>query len=133
MEDICLATEVPGSPISHTAHCSLSKELTRVTRKAKTLFFIRLVYFSRGFVNHILNQCHEFIRDLLIMLSPWGLAHDRAYISAADAQLHTCGWDSLQTLGPEVCAFTSLVNPGVHLRDTQHTAGEATHTQTSTS
>lgn len=91
-------------PVLLTA-CSFSKELTRVTRKAEMLFFIRLVYFSSGFVEHILNQCHVFIKALLIMLSPWGLVHDRAYISAADAQLYTCGWDSLQTLGPEVWCF----------------------------
>lgn len=56
-------------------------------------------------MDDILNQRRVFIRALLIMISPRGSAHDRVSISAADAQLNTCGWDSLQTLGPEAWSF----------------------------
>lgn len=63
------------------------------------------VYLCRRFVDDILNHCHVLIGALLIKLSSQGSAHDRASVSAADAQLHTCGWDSLQTLWPEVWSF----------------------------
>lgn len=101
MEDICHAAEVPGSRGSHTARRLLLRRGAKAsdTRSKKMLFLNRSVYFSSGFVDGISNQCHVFIRALLIMPSPRGLAHGKVYISAADAQLHTCGCDSLQTLG----------------------------------
>lgn len=69
------------------------------------LFFFHSVYFFSRFVDDILNQCRVFMRALFIMLSPWGFAYDRVSISAADAWFYMCGWDSLQTLGPEAWSF----------------------------
>lgn len=78
-----------------------------------------------------LNQCHLLIRALLIILSPWGLAHDRAQISAADAQLHTCGRDSLQTLGLEVLVLSPVwLTPRTSQRHSRRCWWNYTYTNT---
>lgn len=81
--------------------CSFTKE----QHVLHALFFIHSVYFFSRFADDIFNQRRVFIGALFIRLSPWGFAYDRASISAADAWLYMCGWDSLQTLGPEAWSF----------------------------
>jgi len=96
------------------------------------LVFIHSVYFSSGFGNDILNQCHALIRVLLIMLSFWGFAHDKACILGTDAQPYMCGFDSLQTLGQEVWCFSPVwLTLGMCERQSRHCWGSCTNTNKS--
>ena len=135
MEDICHAAEVPGSRGSRAARRPLLRQgaKARDTPSRKMLFLNRSVYFSRRFVDGILNQCHVFTGALLIMPSPRGLAHGEVYISAADAQLHTCGCDSLQTLGSGGLVLSPVwLTPGTSERHSTHCWWSYTHTYTHT-
>lgn len=104
MEDICHAAEVLGSPVSHSARC-LFFHREAICVQCTVLHPVYVLYICVRFVDDILNHCHVLIGALIIKLSSQGSAHDRASVSAADAQLHTCGWDSLQTLWLEVWSF----------------------------
>ena len=135
MEDICHAAEVPGSRGSRAARRPLLRQgaKARDTPSRKMLFLNRSVYFSRRFVDGILNRCHVFTGALLIMPSPRGLAHGEVYISAADAQLHTCGCDSLQTLGSGGLVLSPVwLTPGTSERHSTHCWWSYTHTYTHT-
>ena len=98
--------------------------------KQKMLFLNHSVYFSSGFVDGISNRC-VLKRALLIMPSPRGLAHGKVYISAADAQLHTCGCDSLQTLGSGGLVLSPVwLTQGTSERHSTHCWWSYTHTHT---
>lgn len=105
----CLKMSCNGRHMSaqllHSARCLFFSQRSSMYATHCSSSCVCSVYLRSRFVDDILNHCHVFIGALLIKLSSQGSAHDRASISAADAQLHKCGWDSLQTLWPEVWSF----------------------------
>ncbi len=132
MEHICHAAEVPGSPVSHTARRLLLQQGANMcdtqSKNTSCVWYIFLRICERYF--EPMSRVHQglFNYAITLELNTWqGLQ-----VSAADAQLHTCGWDSLQTLGPEVWLLSPVwLTLGTSERHSTHCWWNYTYTNKS--